>query len=215
MVTGEQTQVTIHGEVVATGVSLEEYMARYAAQHCEWVEGVVIKMTPAGLEHNNLIKYLATFFDVYFELKPIGRTLLPPFVMRLEAFPNRRREPDLMVVLKTNPHELKDTYMDGPADICIEVVSEESGERDHGEKFIEYEKGGVPEYWIIDHLRRETRFYRLDENGRYARQTEDTHGNYRTPALPGLALHVATLWQDDLPGPGATYEAVKVMLEST
>ena len=212
MVTSEQTEVTIHGEVIATGVSLEEFMERYAAHHCEWVEGVVIKMAPAARKHNKLIYYLEQLFEAYFELRPIGEVISQTFVMRLEAFPNRRREPDLMVVLKTNPHELKDTYMDGPADICIEVVSEESGERDHGEKFIEYEKGGVPEYWIIDHLRRETRFYRLDENGRYSRQTEDTAGYYRTPTLPGLALHVPTLWQDDLPGPGATHEAVKVML---
>lgn len=212
MVTSEQTEVTIHGEVIATGVSLEEFMERYAAHHCEWVEGVVIKMAPAARKHNKLIYYLEQLFEAYFELRPIGEVISQTFVMRLEAFPNRRREPDLMVVLKTNPHELKDTYMDGPADICIEVVSEESGERDHGEKFIEYEKGGVPEYWIIDHLRRETRFYRLDENGRYSRQAEDTAGYYRTPTLPGLALHVPTLWQDDLPGPGATHEAVKAML---
>ena len=132
--------------------------------------------------------------------------------MRLPAFPNRRREPDLMIVLKTNPHELKDTYLDGAADICIEVVSEESIDRDHGEKFREYEVGGVPEYWIIDPLHDEARFYRLNDQGRYERQSEDAAGNYRTPTLPGLALHVPTLWQDELPGAGATVQLVTAQL---
>lgn len=55
----------------------------------------------------------------------------------------------------------------GPADICIEVVSEERIARDHGEKFAEYEKAGVREYWIVDPLRDTCRFNRLNEAGVY------------------------------------------------
>ena len=104
--------------------------------------------------------------------------------------------------------------MDGPADIVIEIVSEESIDRNHGTKFEEYEKGGVPEYWIIDPLHEESRFYRLHEDGRYRRQAEDGGGHYETPALPGLKLHVPTLWQDELPGPAATARIVAEMLEA-
>jgi Uma2 family endonuclease len=213
MAVQEQAANEVTGNVIAVDVSLEDYMAQYAAEHCEWVEGVVIKMSPAELQHNAIIYYLYQLLTAYFELKAIGRIIGQPFVMRLEAFPNRRREPDLFVVLHTNPHELKNTYMDGPADIVIEVVSEESIDRDHGTKFEEYEKGGIPEYWIVDPLHEESRFYRLHEDGRYRRQTEDSDGHYQTPALPGLKLHVPTLWQDELPGPGATFAAIQAMLE--
>lgn len=202
------------GDIIATGVSLEAYMRDYAADHCEWVEGFVIKMSPATIGHNNLIKYLSQFFDAYFEIKPIGVVILQPFVMHLPEFPNRRREPDLLVVLKTNPNELKSTYVDGPADLCIEIVSEESVGRDHGDKFNEYEKGGVSEYWIVDPLRKESRFYRLNAEGRYERQTEDAQGNYRTPIFPGLVLHVPTLWSDPLPGPGAIAKTIGAVLKA-
>lgn len=214
MAINEQELQQQPGEIVATNVSLEDYMAHYAAHHCEWVEGTVIKMTPASLEHNDILKYFTHLLDIYFELKPVGRLVLQPFVIRLPAVPDRRREPDLMVILNDNPHELHETYMDGPADIVIEVVSEESVERDHGEKFAEYEKGGVPEYWIVDPLRNETRFYRMDDHGRYRRFTEDSSGHYQTPALPGLKVHVPTLWQDKLPGPAATANAVQAMLQA-
>lgn len=202
------------GEIVATDVSLEDYMEHYAADYCEWVEGVVIRMA-GSVKHNNLGYYLRQFFAAYFELRPIGRAISQPFVMRLPAFPNRRREPDLMIVLKNNPSEVKTTFLDGAADICIEVVSEESVERDHGDKFHEYEQGSVPEYWILDPLRSEARFYRLNEQGRYLPQGTDEDGNYRTPSLPGFALHVPTLWLDELPGPGATARAVSQMLDQT
>jgi Uma2 family endonuclease len=171
-------------------------------------------MSPGELKHNNLIYYLYQLLTAYFELRPIGQVIGQPFVMRLAAFPKRRREPDLLVVLKSNPHQLHETYMDGPADLCIEIVSEDSVDRDHGEKFKEYEKGGVPEYWIVDPIHKESRFYRLNEAGIYSRQTEDAQGNYRTPTLPGLALHVPILWNEELPGPGATSAAVKGMLEN-
>jgi Uma2 family endonuclease len=189
-------------------------MARYAEQHCEWVEGVVIKLAPGTLKHNALLYYLYSFMHLYFTLRPIGQVIGQPFTLRLPEFPRRRREPDLIVLLKSNPHELKDTFMDGAPDICIDVVSEESTARDHGEKFAEYEAGSIPEYWILDSLREETRFYRLNDEKRYVRQMEDEAGNYRTPALPGLILHVPTLWQNLLPDLFVTGTAIKAMLDT-
>lgn len=199
--------------IIALNVTLEDYLEHYAADHCEWVEGMVIKMSPGSMKHNALIYFLYRLLEAYFEIRPIGKVVGQPFVLRLPAFPRRRREPDLIVILNTNLHELKETYMDGPADICIEVVSEDSVDRDHGDKFSEYEKGGVPEYWIIDPLRRETRFYRLNNDGRYHRQPE-VDGYYRTPTLPDLALHIPTLWEENLPGPAATVQTVQAMLQS-
>ncbi|MFN8560414.1 MAG: Uma2 family endonuclease [Anaerolineae bacterium] len=92
-------------------VSLEDYLARYAEHHCEWIEGVVIQMTQA-LKHNQLLYYLYALLHMYFTLKPIGQVIRQPFVLRRE-FPNRRREPDLIVILNANPNELKNTYVDG------------------------------------------------------------------------------------------------------
>jgi hypothetical protein len=59
------------------------------------------------------------------------------------------------------------------------------------------------------------RFYRLNENGRYAPQFIDQNGNYRTPALPGFVLHVPTLWEDRLPGPIVIVKAVEAMLKDS
>jgi Uma2 family endonuclease len=204
----------VSGDVIASGVSLEDYLEHYAGKHYEWVEGLVIKMAPGTLKHNSLLYYLYQLLGAFFELKPIGQVIGQPFTLRLEQFPNRRREPDLMVLLKSNPHELKDTSMDGAPDICIEIVSEESTARDYGDKFAEYEAGGVPEYWILDSLRHESHFYRLNEEKHYVRHTEDEQGNYHSPALPGLIINVPSLWQESFPGPGTTFSAVKAMLSA-
>lgn len=132
--------------------------------------------------------------------------------MRLPAT-DSAREPDLQIILDGNPGTLHDTYMEGPADICIEVVSPESISRDHGTKFEEYEKGGVGEYWIIDPVHRECRFYHLGNDGVYVPQSEDADGYHTTPRLPNFRLHVPTLWAEKLPGPTQIAQTVRAMLK--
>lgn len=200
------------GEIIATGVSEAEYLDKYAAHFCEWVNGTVIKMAPATFRHNMIIGYLYMLLNAYFDLNPIGIISLSPFLQRLINI-GVNREPDLMVILNTNPATLTSTAVDGAADICIEVVSPESVARDRGDKFEEYEKGGVGEYWIFDYPRTEALFYRRNGEGIFIRQTEDANGNYETPLLPGLKIHVPTLWQEKLPGTGATARAVEAMLK--
>lgn len=203
---------TPSGEIVATGVSEAEYLEKYAEFRCEWVNGTVIKMAPATLRHNKLIAYLGTLFDAYFELNSIGIVAQSPFLQRLPAI-GVSREPDLMLILNDNPNTLTATSMNGAADICIEVISPESVLRDRGEKFEEYERGGVGEYWIFDYQRTEALFYRRNEDGVFVRQSEDTDGNFRTRLLPGLVINVPTLWREKLPGPGAIARAVEAMLK--
>jgi Uma2 family endonuclease len=202
----------ITGKIVATDVSFEEYLEKYAADFCEWVGGTVEKMSPVHERHDILTQYLLLLGRAYFDLRPIGQIRHAPFVMRLPDI-GILREPDIQIILHSNPHPLTTTYMDGPANICIEVVSPESVQRDHGTKFEEYEKGGVPEYWILDPLHTETRFYRLNEDGVYEAHQPDENGYYETPQLPGLRFHVPTLWTDPLPGFYQIAKAVEAMLK--
>ena len=187
------------GDIIAAEVPLKEYLRHYAPHHCEWVEGFVIQMG-SDIHHTNLIYFIFQFFSAFFELQPIGKVIGQPFVMKLPLFPKRRRQPDLMIVLKNNSAEVTRTMLKGAADICIEVISEESVGRDLGEKFHEYETSGVREYWVLDPIRRQPSFYRLNADGRYIRQELTANGDYVTPLLPRFRLPIAQLWADELPG---------------
>ena len=197
--------------LAAQEVSFEEYMERYAAHFYEWVRGKVIKMTPVSERHDLLTAYLRYLLDTYFAYRPVGVTRAAPFAMRVKEL-EIVREPDLQIVLQEHRDRLTETATEGPADLCIEVVSPESVTRDYGQKFEEYEKAGVREYWIVDPHREQAIFYRLSEHGLYAAVAADTEGNYRTPLLPDFALHVPTLWQDPLPNPLQIAEAVRELL---
>lgn len=124
-----------------------------------------------------------------------------------------KREPDLMIVRAENFARIENTFLNGPADICIEIVSQESVTRDHITKLGEYQKGGVKEYWIVDYIRQEALFYTLNDAGYYEPQQPDKDGNYQTPLLPNFVLYMPSLWQDPLPNFVAIYQAVQDMLK--
>jgi Uma2 family endonuclease len=131
--------------------------------------------------------------------------------MRLPEKPSGRL-PDLLVILDEHKDRLGENYLDGPADIVIEIVSEESQARDRGEKFAEYEAAGIPEYWLIDPLRDHADFYRLNDQGRYTWVALDADGRFHSAVLPGLYLNPNWLWADELPNLAQTLEMVRAML---
>ncbi len=106
-----------------------------------------------------------------------------------------------------NPR-LKRTYLDGPADLVVEVVSPESAERNRSIKFDKYQEAGISEYWLIDPLIQEARFYQLDTEGRYQPAALDDGGAYHSRVLPGFWLRVSWLWQD--PPPDTTQALLEI-----
>lgn len=199
------------GEIVALDVAWEDYMARYAETRHEWVKGIVIKMSPVRWEHDKLTFYIRSLIDSYLEVTDMGETAGGPYVMRL---PDVSREPDVLVILKTNESNVNATFLDGPADMAIEIVSPGSTKTDYGDKHEEYEAGGVKEYWLIDPRREVCHFYRMTADGSYTSVQPDADGNLRTPLLPKFVLHIPTLWREELPKSREINNAVDLMLKA-
>ncbi len=104
----------------------------------------------------------------------------------------------MLFVAQEHLGRLKDTYLDGPADLVVEVVSRESRMRDRGEKLAEYEMGGVREYWIIDPDKRQADVYVLGEDGRYERRKLE-QGVYHSTVVAGFWIKEEWLWSDPPP----------------
>ena len=160
----------------------------------EWVEGEVVMVSPASKWHQDIADFLTSVLRMFVESRQLGVVLSAPFQMKLE----NGREPDLLFIASDHLDRLRETYLDGPADLIVEIVSPESVGRDRGEKFYEYEAGGVPEYWLIDPQREWAEFYQL-EGSRYRLTFEGQDGEYRAQVLPDFWLRVEWLWQAPLP----------------
>jgi Uma2 family endonuclease len=182
-------------------LSFEEFLAWCDEDTwAEWVDGRVVMVSPASDRHQNLADFLTAVLRIYAESRNLGVVRSAPFLMRLPNIPSGR-EPDLLFVAAAHRDRLKETHLDGQADLVVEIVSPESRLRDRGEKFAEYELGGVPEYWIVDPDLRRADFYRLDPQGRYRLAEPDAGGAYWAGVIPGFWLRVEWLWQEPLPSP--------------
>ena len=71
--------------------------------------------------------------------------------------------------------------------------------RDRGDKFVEYEAAGIPEYWLTDPNQKLAGFYQLIDAGHYHPAPIDEQGRFHSTVLAGFWLKVEGLWQEPLP----------------
>jgi Uma2 family endonuclease len=183
-------------------MTYEEFLA-WADEdtRAEWVDGDVLLNSPVSLRHEKITNFLIDVLSQYARLHALGTVIGGPFQMKLAR---AGREPDVLFVAADHEGRWKETFLDGPADLVVEVISPESVTRDRQDKFDEYQAAGIPEYWLIDPQLQQAEFYQLDKQGRYQPVPPDAQGVYRSRELPGFWLHVDWLWQDPLPDAVAT-----------
>jgi Uma2 family endonuclease len=180
-------------------VSWEDFLAWLDEDtHAEWVDGEIIEMPPVVDDHQFILGFIYRLMMELVDEHQLGLVYLAPFKMHL---PSRRtgREPDLAFLKAENATRAHPTYLDGPADLVVEIVSPESVTRDYETKRAEYEAASIPEYWIVDPIRQAARFYLLGDDGQYRLGTVDVDGVYASPIVTGLRLRVSWLWRRPLP----------------
>ncbi len=163
----------------------------------EWVDGEVIIFVSTSRRHGLLVWFLAALLGHYVQFRRLGEVQAESMAMRLE---HTGRVPDIFFVATDHLDRLTPTQLLGPADLVIEVISDDSPERDRADKFAEYAAAGVPEYWLVDSRpeRPRAEFFRLID-GIYRPVMPDADGRYHSAVVPGFWLRPAWLEQDPLP----------------
>jgi len=167
--------------------------------------------------------FFAVLLDLFVRFLRLGQIRFAPFEMK--ATPDSpAREPDIFFVAREHQDRLTEDRLVGPADLIVEIISDDSVSRDRSRKFYEYQAAGVREYWIIDPRPGTERadFWVLDEDGRYRPVPVDEDGTYHSTVVPGFWLRVDWLWEEELPdslltfaeiaGPARVMEALREMV---
>lgn len=165
----------------------------------EWVDGeVIVHMSPT-LKHQYVIGMLHLLIANFVYLKKLGRVILAPATMRA-APDGPGREPDVMFITAARLGIAAGRYVEGPPDLAVEVISDDSVARDRDVKYSEYEAAGIREYWIVDPRpnRRRADFFVLDDSGRYRPVPVDGTGVYRSTVIEGFWINLNWLWEDEL-----------------
>lgn len=182
-------------------MTYEEYEAWVDEDtHSEWVDGEVIIFMPGSTRHQDLVMFLSTLVNLFVVIRRLGKVYSEPYEMKLRAG-RSYRQPDLLFVANEHLDRIDAKRLSGPADLVIEVLSEDAPSRDRHEKYAEYEAARISEYWIVEGRdgRSGVEAFALGPDNRYARLTEDPDGRLRSRVLPGFWLDPAWLAADPLP----------------
>lgn len=169
----------------------------------EWVDGKGMIFVSTGTWHGMLVAFTLELLRRYCALFDLGQVFLGPVELRLPS--GQRREPDVFVILAPDLDRVHPKWVDGPAALAIEFVSEFSVQNDLVDKMRAYEEAGVREYlkvFTVDRVR-EPEFHRLGRGGDYERVWADDLGRLRSMVLPGFWFDMAWFRGNELPNPDA------------
>jgi Uma2 family endonuclease len=152
----------------------------------EWVDGEVIMMAPVTVDHDDVVGWLISLMRIYARRQRLGTIHGPEVLVRLPKI-RRKRLPDVMFVSAERRDVVEDKEIGGPPDLIIEVVSHDSINRDWIDKYADYERAGVREYWVIDRLADRVECFKLRAGGTY-RATKPREGRLTSAVLRGFHL---------------------------
>ncbi|MBR1758019.1 MAG: Uma2 family endonuclease [Lachnospiraceae bacterium] len=127
-------------------------------------DGFLIYLESPSVRHQIAVEEIGFQIRSYIKSHH-GRCLMlyAPMDVRLKNAWNETDvfQPDLLIVC--DPDKVKENYIEGAPDFCLEVVSKASRNRDLRKKMMKYLDGGVREYWALDLEREKLIVYREDE----------------------------------------------------
>lgn len=165
--------------------SEQEYLDLDSNRLVEFSHGNIEVLPMPSDRHQSIVAFLYGIF-VALANRLDGKVLFSP--LRLQLWPGKFREPDLVFLADARDPRRQEEYWIG-ADLVVEVVSPDDPQRDWVTKRFEYAQAGIPEYWIVDPRDETVTVLHLEgtayaEHGRFGRGTVATSAHFAEFPVP-------------------------------
>lgn len=182
--------------VTATRMTAEQYYAiTVEGDHKQLVEGEIVVNEPKTI-HVHLQAQLMVALGSWVDAgKARGLALFPTDIAMDE---HNVFGPDVLWFSEERKPPLTETYPERVPDLCVEIRSPGTWRYDVGAKKAVYERGGLPELWLVDEAADTVLVYRRSrpDAPRFDVALELTTGDSLTsPQLPGFALALERLFR--------------------
>lgn len=182
-------------------MTARQFLALPPDEDCrtELVYGEIIVMPRPTAEHNDYFYDLGHLLKRWVRHLAAGRICLD-IDMILDEENDLIYAPDLLFLGAEQLHRLKKGKLYGPADLCVEILSPAERPARQMRKYADYERYGIPWYWIVDPNAKEPT---LQEhhlvNGLYVLRSEIVGNEWFEPGVfPGLVFRLPALLEGDL-----------------
>ena len=184
---------TLPAEVSTTDpVSFEQYLDWLTEENkADLINGVIYMQSPPSYRHEKIFGFLFPLLQVYVVRKQLGIVLGSRTAIKFSE--HNGTQPDLVFISNANRKLIHSYFVDGVADMIVEIISPSTRHIDRVKKMALYAEHGVREYWLIDPERERAEFFR-NEHGAWHEMTLDEDGVFRFKAVAGFWLKVESLF---------------------
>ena len=113
----------------------------------ELSEGELVMPPHPTDTHQRIVGLLYRRLHAFVESMDLGIVRFAPLPVRL--WQGKIREPDILFVSHAHADRIAEQVY-GPPDLVVEVIAPGTRRLDRGQKFLEYARAGVDEYWLVD-----------------------------------------------------------------
>jgi Uma2 family endonuclease len=186
-----------------TRMTVEQYMALPTEEYPNTllIYGEMIAMPRPKPKHNRTMHYLGDMVDRWVRHLQLGLVFYDNDLI-LDGENALVYAPDLMFLANAHLNQYRDERVYGAVDLAVEILSPSERPFLQKRKFTDYERYGIPWYWVIDPLGETPT---LEEHqlvdGRYECLSEIAGDDWFEPGLfPGLVFRLPPLLEGDLKG---------------
>lgn len=115
--------------------------------YVELSEGRLVVPPHPTFRHQTSLQDLFLALHAFVEARRLGVVRFAPLPVRL--WPGKIREPDIFFIAQAHADRIGEQVC-GVPDLVVEVISPGTRLTDRGEKYFEYARAGVREYWLVD-----------------------------------------------------------------
>ena len=126
----------------------------------ELSEGRLIISPSPTTQHQQIVNKLNFLLYSHVLNNSLGEVVTSPMDVRL--WKGNIRQPDIVFVSNKHRKRITRRYF-GVPDLVMEILSKSTAKEDKENKYQEYERAGVLEYWIVDPFRKAIEVYTLDD----------------------------------------------------
>lgn len=159
----------------------------------EVLDGILIKEPSPNVIHQRVSRRLQRILEDYFwEVDPGGEIFDAPLDV---TFHNLNVvQPDLLYITGKQKELVKETRIDGPPALVVEITSPSSKRKDRFKKMQIYQKFGVQHYWLVDPEEQSLECYSLRDNIYALVSSGLDEDTIEHPDFPGLSINLSNLW---------------------
>jgi len=162
-----------------------------AGIHLELVNGEVA-LSPSPIpRHGQIVASLCAIIWQHVNRRKLGRVYSDVDTIFGE---HDVRRPDLIYFQKSRLHLVGEKALEGPPDLCIEVLSPSSIAIDRKDKFKQYQKGGVSFYWIVDPKAETIEAFKLSRGKYLSAGKGKGNQTVKLPPFEDLRIPLVQLW---------------------